>query len=68
MAEKTPRELLRETLERSAREVASWPAWMRSAVSTEGVFAVAGPSRERVAREDSGHRGERGADSRSAGE
>lgn len=40
MAEKSPRELLRETIERSAREVASWPAWMRGAVSTEGVFRV----------------------------
>ncbi len=42
--EKTPRELLRETLERCSLEVASWPAWMRSAASTASVFHV--PVRE----------------------
>lgn len=42
MAEKTPHELLRESLERNAREVATWPSWMRSAISTKGIFSDAG--------------------------
>ncbi len=41
MAEKTPHELLRESLERNAAEVAKWPDWLRSAISTRGVFSVA---------------------------
>ena len=40
MAEKTPRELLQETLERSAKVVRAWPAWMRTAFSAELIFPV----------------------------
>lgn len=40
MTEKTPRERLFETLEKNARDVAAWPAWMRSAISTAHVFQV----------------------------
>jgi hypothetical protein len=43
MAEKTPRELLRESLEHNARELEKWPDWMRRAASTESLFSV--PSR-----------------------
>lgn len=35
---KTPRQLLHETLDRCSAEVATWPAWMRSAVSMANVF------------------------------
>jgi hypothetical protein len=41
MAEKTPHELLRESLERNAKEVATWPSWMRSAMSVKEIFSVA---------------------------
>lgn len=41
MAEKTPRELLFESLQRNADEVRSWPQWMREAVSTAHIFRVA---------------------------
>lgn len=37
---KTPRELLRETLDKNARELADWPDWMRNAISTASVFYV----------------------------
>jgi hypothetical protein len=40
MAEKTPHELLRESLERNAAEVAGWPSWLRSAISTRSIFSV----------------------------
>ncbi len=43
MSEKTPRQLLRESLERNAEEVASWPSWMRTAISTKGMFSVPSP-------------------------
>jgi hypothetical protein len=42
---KTPRELLRETLERNAKDVALLPSWLRAAISTEKVFSIA-PSRK----------------------
>lgn len=40
MNTKTPRELLRETLDKNARELADWPDWMRNAISTASVFYV----------------------------
>jgi hypothetical protein len=43
MAEKTPREILFESLQRNAEEVRSWPQWMREAVSTAHIFRVAPP-------------------------
>ena len=43
MAERTPRELLRESLEHNARELEKWPDWMRRAISTESLLSV--PSR-----------------------
>ncbi len=48
MAEKTPRELLRESLEHNAKELEKWPGWMRRAISTESLFSVP-PRREREA-------------------
>ena len=53
MASKTPRELLRESLERNARELENWPAWMRSAISTANIFSVSPPDEE--PRSDEGH-------------
>lgn len=38
MAEKRPSELLRETLQKSAEEVAHWPQWMRDAMSSASIF------------------------------
>jgi len=46
MPDRTLREQLFESLEKNAREVAGWPAWMRSAISTEHVFKVAPPRRD----------------------
>lgn len=43
MSDRTLREQLFESLEKNAREVAGWPAWMRSAISTEHVFNVSPP-------------------------
>ncbi len=43
MTTKTPRQLLSETLQKNAREVAVWPEWMRSALSTATVFYVPTP-------------------------
>lgn len=40
MTEKTPRELLRESLERNARDLEQLPAWLRSDAYTESVFSV----------------------------
>lgn len=40
MPEKTPRELLRETLDRNAKEIAALPAWVRASISTESIFKV----------------------------
>ena len=40
MTEKTPRQLMREALEKNAQEVAQWPSWMRNAISTADVFRV----------------------------
>lgn len=44
MPDRTLRQQLFESLEKNAQEVAGWPAWMRSAISTEHVFKVS-PSR-----------------------
>lgn len=44
MTTKTPRQLLHETLDTCSREVATWPAWMRSAVSMANVFNPAPPT------------------------
>ena len=43
MTTKTPQKLLRGSLEANSREVATWPAWMRGAVSTANIFAPAPP-------------------------
>ena len=43
MTTKTPRELLHETLDACSREVATWSAWMRSAVSMADIFSPAPP-------------------------
>ncbi len=43
MITKTPRQLLHETLEACSREVATWSAWMRSAVSMANVFNTTPP-------------------------
>ena len=51
MSEKTPRELLQETLERNAKDVAAWPSWMRNAVSAEKIFCTT-TSRERQSEVD----------------
>ena len=40
MTEKTPRELLRESLERNARDLEQLPAWLRSDTYTESVFSA----------------------------
>lgn len=40
MNTKTPRELLRETLDKNSREIASWPVSVRNAISTAAVFYV----------------------------
>lgn len=40
MTEKTRREMLSETLQNNAREVSSWPTWMKGAVSTARIFEV----------------------------
>jgi hypothetical protein len=40
MTEKTPRELLRESLLRNAEELAALPTWLRSDAYTESVFSV----------------------------
>ena|SRR5688572_13089190 len=37
---KTPRELLQETLQKRTEEVASLPRWMQSAISTANIFRV----------------------------
>jgi hypothetical protein len=42
--EKTPRELLRESLLRNAEELKGWPSWMHSAISTESIFSVPSPT------------------------
>ncbi|WP_106094491.1 hypothetical protein [Enhygromyxa salina] len=41
MPEKTPRELLRETLDRNAEQVKALPAWLRASISTQNIFKVA---------------------------
>lgn len=38
MAEKTPREKLRETLDRNSLRVALWPKWQRQAACVQPVF------------------------------
>ena len=43
MTTKTPRELWHETLDEAGRDVATWPAWMRSAVSMASIFNPAPP-------------------------
>ena len=43
MTTKTPRQLLHETLDAHSREVATWPAWIRRAVSTANLSAPAPP-------------------------
>lgn len=40
MTDKTPRELLRESLERTNTELAELPSWLRSDAYTESVFSV----------------------------
>lgn len=47
MPEKTPRELLRETLDRNAKQVDALPTWVRSAISTESIFKVVPPTSAR---------------------
>jgi hypothetical protein len=50
MSEKSHAELLLETLEKSAKEVASWPPWMRKAMSNASIlqFASLREQRERA--------------------
>jgi hypothetical protein len=40
MPEKTPHELLRESLDRNAKQLATLPDWVRAAISTESIFKV----------------------------
>lgn len=46
MSDKTPRELLRDSLERNARDLAELPQWVRNAMSIGNIFAAAEPPAE----------------------
>jgi hypothetical protein len=54
---KTPRELLRETLDKNTREIAGWPEWMRNAISTASVFYVPAQRETEPAQEDARREG-----------
>ena len=43
MTTKTPRQLLHATLDECSHKIATWPAWMRSAVSMANIFNPAPP-------------------------
>jgi len=43
MADKSPQQLLRESLERNEKQLEQWPQWMRRAFSTENIFSVPSP-------------------------
>lgn len=45
-SERTPRQILHDTLEANRKEVESWPASLRNAISFDGVFDLPPPTQE----------------------
>jgi hypothetical protein len=52
MEKKTPREQLRDSLRENSEHVRQWPDWLRAAISTSEVFAVAPPQVDHPRRDD----------------
>lgn len=48
LAQESPRDRLRETLERCEREVARWPGWMRAAMAVRGIGLEGGRAEREI--------------------